>query len=129
MPRSLEALEAHVTTLGVTVEYHPLTGHGLFGYYMKAANLIVINNAAPPAYQVYTLAHELGHAYQGHECDTGYAEHYADLYAAELLIKPAAYKAAEAEADGNPVGIAHLLELPLPFIEFYRERLTTKIAA
>lgn len=127
MPHRLETLEAHATTLSVDIEYKPLSG--LFGYYNKALNLITINNAAPIAWQVYTLAHELGHAYHGHECDTGYAEHYADLYAVDLLIKPAAYKAAETEADGNPAGIAHLLELPLPFIEFYRERLTAKIAA
>lgn len=127
MPHRLETLEAHADIIGVDIEYKPLSG--LFGYYNKTDSLIVINSTAPIAWQVYTLAHELGHAYHGHECDTGYAEHYADLYAAELLIKPAAYRSAETEADGNPAGIAHLLELPLPFIEFYRERLITKIAA
>lgn len=53
MSHRLDALEQHATTLGVTVEYRPLTGHGLFGYYMKATNLIVINNAAPPAKDPY----------------------------------------------------------------------------
>lgn len=41
------------------------------------------------------IAHELGHAYYGHECDSDQNERQADIYAATLLVNPEWYRELE----------------------------------
>lgn len=123
MPHRLEAMEQHAAAQGITVLYAPLTHLKKLGYYQQHLKLIVINNQTPIEYRVYALAHELGHAYHGHNCGTPHAEHYADQYAAKLLINPDTYRQAELEADGNLAGIAAILELPLSLIKHYQQHL------
>lgn len=51
------------------------------------------------AHRRTVIAHELGHAYYGHTCDSGRHERLADKYAATLLVNPEWY----AELEGiNP---------------------------
>jgi Zn-dependent peptidase ImmA (M78 family) len=67
------------------------------GYYDGARHLIVIDFELTPLEQLEVLAHELGHAHHGHDCeDDPDFEMAADVFAAHLLIDPAAYARLEA---------------------------------
>lgn len=92
-------LSALAATLGVTiVEGRPVGGHK--GEYIHARRLIVLRAGLSRIQGRSTLAHELGHATYG---DTPTGDHRydamqearADRYAATLLIREHAVRAAE----------------------------------
>lgn len=68
---------------------------GDLGYYSPDEDRIYFDLALTPFERRCTIAHELGHAYYGHRTDSDQNERLADTYAAELLIDPVAYAAAE----------------------------------
>jgi hypothetical protein len=62
------------------------------GYFDPIARCIVIDFALTADERRTVLAHELGHAHYGHECeDDDASERQADIFAARLLIAPKDY--------------------------------------
>lgn len=84
----------HAAELGVRVHLRHLDGDLLGGYWADD-RLVCVDLTLTPVETRWVLAHELGHVFHGHDCDTDENEHQADLYAAKLLVDPAAYAAAE----------------------------------
>lgn len=72
---------------------------GEFGYYSPDEDRIYFDLTLTPFERRCTVAHELGHAYYGHRSDSEQNERIADSYAAELLIDPVEYAAAEQISD------------------------------
>lgn len=68
---------------------------GILGYYSPTEQRIYFDLSLTPRERRSVVAHELGHAYHGHDCSTPRNERQADSYAAELLIDPEAYASAE----------------------------------
>ncbi|AKK05203.1 putative DUF955 family protein (plasmid) [Corynebacterium mustelae] len=85
---------------------HPLD---LGGWFPQARTILLAKDLGRGDY-LHTLAHELGHAYHGHEgCFNTRQEWQADRFAAELLIDPLAYAEAEKLYGEHPGAIAHEL--------------------
>jgi Zn-dependent peptidase ImmA (M78 family) len=93
----------------------------LLGYYSHSRRVIVVRLGLTPSERDSVLAHELGHAFYGDECSNGPHERRAERYAAELLITPEAYAAAEAE-DANPGAIADSLGVTVDIVTAYQEQ-------
>lgn len=68
---------------------------GLLGIYSPTEGRIYYDLQLTPSEQRSVVAHELGHAYYGHDCDSVVNERQADTYAASLLIDPDDYAALE----------------------------------
>ena len=107
--------------LGYVVEFASDLGHS--GLLMPGR--ILINSSKRWMTQQAALAHELGHIHYGHDWryphDRQRDEAQADAYAADLLIDPAAYAAAESMYESLHA-IALELEVPLRFIQLWHER-------
>lgn len=69
---------------------------GVLGFYDKDAGIIYFDISLSDDERRCVIAHELGHVFHGHDCDTQEAEDQADAFAARLLIDPTRYAAAEA---------------------------------
>lgn len=70
----------------------------LLGAYSPLENRIYLDIRLTPSERRSVLAHELGHVFHGHTCDTGRdsaLERQADAYAATLLVHPEDYAALE----------------------------------
>ncbi|MEW6894499.1 ImmA/IrrE family metallo-endopeptidase [Trueperella pyogenes] len=107
--------------LGVHVAFLPLEDAGL---YIHSRRLIVVDSRLPEALQRATLAHEYVHALRGHDGpQSASVERCVDRQAARLLISPAEYALAERLHEGNPVGIAEDLGVPVWVVEAYRQAL------
>ncbi|MGV9182803.1 ImmA/IrrE family metallo-endopeptidase [Arcanobacterium canis] len=71
-----------------------------------------------------TLAHELGHAFYGHDGPQHEdGERLADSFAARILVSPSEYVIAEQLHDGNRHNIAADLDVPVWIIDVYRATL------
>ncbi|WP_018024129.1 ImmA/IrrE family metallo-endopeptidase [Corynebacterium ulceribovis] len=107
--------------LGVTVVEHD---GGTKGYYDHSARTISLRRDLLDVPRRCTLAHELGHAVHG-DTLTGIThldramERRADRFAANLLIDPAAYRAAEAQCS-HPGHIARELGVTLHLLEVWQ---------
>lgn len=93
----------------------------------RRPGVIVLNPRRPAQTQTITLAHELGHAHYGH----GWAdderlrdrqETAADRYAANLLISPGAYAAAERLVGAHPGALARELAVTARLVELWRDQ-------
>lgn len=58
----------------------------LLGYTAHDERIIVVRLGMTLAQTRFVLAHEVGHAYYGHTCDSETNENQADAYAASILI-------------------------------------------
>lgn len=110
--RTLETLITHAASLGCRVYFLPLDDE--WEGYFADGNAIVVNSRMTENYQREVLAHELGHAYYGHDWrsphDKDADEIKADLYAARVLISPTEYAQAEALCE-HPGAIAKELNI------------------
>ncbi|WP_313280967.1 ImmA/IrrE family metallo-endopeptidase [Timonella senegalensis] len=106
---------------GYRVEFLPL---GAFAGLLMPGRLILIDSQIPEWRQREAVAHELGHAWHGH--DRGIAhedpdlERQADLYAARLLISPTEYALAEAICE-HPGAIAKELMVSAELVTLWQE--------
>ncbi|ARC56037.1 hypothetical protein AS850_02980 [Frondihabitans sp. 762G35] len=67
---------------------------GILGMFSSAEGRIYFDLHLTPHERRSVIAHELGHAYYGHDCDHGESsaqERQADAYAAALLVDPYDY--------------------------------------
>ena len=74
----------HAETLGIEVIHRPISK--MNGLWIPDHNVIVIRSGMKVAYDVSTLAHELGHAKYGHRDGRPKHEHQADKFASDSLI-------------------------------------------
>lgn len=65
------------------------------GAYFPDLHRIYFDLALTYAERRTVIAHEIGHAYYGHTCDSGRNERQADKYAAALLVNPEWYQELE----------------------------------
>ncbi|WP_336631795.1 MULTISPECIES: ImmA/IrrE family metallo-endopeptidase [unclassified Microbacterium] len=86
----MKAILAHAATLGVSVHVAHLPAP-YRGFYDHGNSRVVYDFNLTPIERACVVAHELGHVFHGHtEYGNANHERMADLYAARLLIEPAA---------------------------------------
>lgn len=108
--------------LGVRVHVAHFDGRPeLLGFYSHDRKVIMLRMDLTPFEMRSVLAHELAHAYYGDACSTGKLERRAERYAAQLLIEPAGYAAAEA-IDPHPAAIADELGVTEDIVIAYQEQ-------
>lgn len=75
---------------GLRIHASRLPGDVL-GLYSPAESRIYFDLSLTPNERRVVIAHELGHAFFGHDSDSPANERLADTYAAEMLINPVEY--------------------------------------
>lgn len=90
---TLAALRALLAPLAQVVDYYDPAGHYGYSWPLPGGRAaIALNRAAPPAEQLWTLAHEAGHVVchilPGGARPGPQAEKEADAFAAALLGRP-----------------------------------------
>lgn len=98
----------------------------LLGGYWADRALVCVDLGMTPLEQRWVLAHELGHVYYGHDCDSDENEAQADLYATKLLIDPAAYASAE-RLHGDEHSIADELDVVVEAVQLFRQHCLTRL--
>lgn len=92
------------------------------GWYVDAERVILIRRGLDPWNYRATLAHELAHAYFRDEIyDDPRIERRADQWAAQMLITPSEYAAAEEEVGSSVGALAYALEVTPAVIETWRD--------
>lgn len=118
----MEDLIAHAATMGLGIKWRDL---GRRSGELHTAGIIVLNPRKSALTQRVTLAHELGHAWHGHDWtrahDRERDERQADLYAARLLISRAEYAAAEQIVGCHPGALAKELGVTRRLIEIWQD--------
>jgi Zn-dependent peptidase ImmA (M78 family) len=124
---TLSDLGKHAASLDVTVHIGHLDD-GRLGLYDAEAARVWISFGLTPSEQRSVLAHELGHVYFGHYCDTERAEREADRYAADLLICPETYATLEREGmDAH--AIADEMNVTVDIVHAYRAHHLQRLGA
>jgi Zn-dependent peptidase ImmA (M78 family) len=100
------------------------------GEYRHDPAIITLNPRMSTALQRSTLAHELGHHHHGDTWTDDPAliarrEHRADTYAAQLLIEPDAYAAAERLVGPHPGALARELNVSRSIVEAWQANTCT----
>ncbi|VDG76201.1 Domain of uncharacterised function (DUF955) [Actinobaculum suis] len=122
-PATEEQLIAELYKLGVCVVYAPISGAS--GHYYHETGLVVVDSRTSPRWQIWTLAHELVHAWRGDDGpQPASVEALVDRTAARLLISGAEYALAEQLYGPNIALIAEELGVVPECVEAYRAWLT-----
>jgi Zn-dependent peptidase ImmA (M78 family) len=100
------------------------------GEYRHSPALITLNPRMSTALQRSTLAHELGHHHHGDTWTDDPAliarrERRADTYAAQLLIDPNTYAAAERLVGPHPGALARELDVSRSIVEAWQANTCT----
>lgn len=98
----------------------------LLGYTVPAQAMIVLRMGMTRNQTRAVLAHELGHAYHGHTCDSAANERQAEAYAAAILIDPVTYADLERISDDAHY-LADELAVTVDIIHAYRAHCVTKM--
>lgn len=115
----LDQLFQHCADLGIDIEWRDL-GETRRGEFRRHANTIVLNPRQTNRQVVACLAHELGHERFGHGCSSPANERRAWEYAAELVITPGEYAAAESRVGPDVAGLALELAVTPRLVEEWR---------
>ncbi|MEO2134655.1 ImmA/IrrE family metallo-endopeptidase [Microbacterium sp.] len=83
-------LLTRAASYGLTVHGAHLRGEKI-GKYVPSLGRIYFDLSLTSAERRSVVAHELGHAHYGHDCDSPANERLADAYAATLLVNPEWY--------------------------------------
>lgn len=86
----MRELMARAAAYGLTVHGSALSD-GKIGRYVPHLNRIYFDLRLNHAQRRSVIAHELGHAHYGHDCDSPRNERQADAFAAGLLVDPLWY--------------------------------------
>lgn len=97
----------------------------LRGFYIKEVQIIVVSSLLNTTQKRTTLAHELGHAHYGDEAVLDeplreWQERRADEWAAQFLIDPHQYAAAEEMHGPHPGAIAQQLNVTRELAEVWQ---------
>lgn len=107
--------------MGVTVIDEPTLRSDVNAMYVDAERVILVQPNLDPWNRRSCLAHELAHAFFRDEVSEPRIERRADQWAAQLLISPAEYKAAELLVGPSVGALAWELEVTPQVIETWRE--------
>ena len=108
--------------LEVEVFDSPALPANLDGFYVDAERVILMRPDLDPWNYRATLAHELAHAYFRDETyDDPRIERRADQWAAQMLITPSEYAAAEEEVGTSIGALAYHLEVTPAVISTWRD--------
>lgn len=102
--------------------------HGVLGFYEPSEARIYFAFGLTYAERRSVIAHELAHVYRAHECSTPSAERDADTLAAQLLIEPEAYAAAE-QISSDAHHIAETLDVTVELVHHYRQHCIHRIGS
>lgn len=92
--------------MGINVLHRPIkSAHGLW---LPEHNTIIIRTGLRRIHERVVLAHELGHAIHGHNCDDPKQELQANIFAAKYLIDPDTIPKLEAWRDDEGALAAEL---------------------
>lgn len=106
------------SSYGLAVHGAHLTG-GRIGRYIPELRRIYFDLSLTLPERRTVIAHEIGHAHHGHDCDSDANDRQADAFAARLLIDPEWYAALERiNHDAN--WIAEEMNVTAYAIEDYR---------
>jgi hypothetical protein len=109
-----------------------LTVHGAhleedtLGLYSPDERRIYFDLKLTPFERRSILAHELGHAHYGHDCDSPRNERQADIFAARLLIDPAEYAQLE-RFNPDPHFLADELHVTVDLIHTFEAHCLTRL--
>lgn len=118
----MRELMQRAAELGIRVHLAPIQDDpNLLGYYNHEQRTIVVRLGLTPCELRSVLAHELAHAFYGDECSSKANERRAERYAAELLITPQAYAAAEC-GDAGVWEIAEELRVTVDVVIAYQNQ-------
>lgn len=92
----------------------------LLGAYLHRLRCIYLDLELTYSKRRTVLAHELGHAFYGHDCDSETNERLADAYAAKILIDPETYARLE-RINPDAEWIAQEMDVEPYVIVDYRE--------
>ena len=98
----------------------------LLGYTVPAERIIVLRLGMTRNQLRTVLAHELGHAYHEHTCDSAANEDQADAFAATLLIDAADYAELE-RISADPHYLADELNVTVDLIHSFRQHCLTAL--
>lgn len=98
----------------------------ILGFYSPEENCIYLSLRLTPEERLETLAHELGHAFHGHTCDSEANERQADAFAAQTLIDPDDYARAEALAY-DQASIASELGVSIGLVKSFQDHCIQRI--
>lgn len=112
---------------GVNIKIATLAS-GVRGFYCKDDNTIYLSRRLTLIEQRCTLAHELGHAYFGHDCSTDWNENQANDFAARILILPREYAAAE-YCSTDPEYLADELAVTVEMVSYYQQYALQRIGS
>lgn len=98
----------------------------LLGYTVPSERIIVLRLGMTRRQTRTTLAHELGHAYYGHTCDSRSNEDQAWAFAATLLIDAEDYAGIE-RISPDPHYLADELNVTVDLIHAFREHCLTAL--
>lgn len=98
----------------------------LLGYTVPSEGIIVLRLGMTQNQTLSVLAHELGHAYHGHDCDSRRNEDQANAFAARLLIDAADYADLE-RVNADPHYLADELNVTVDLIHAYRQHCLTAL--
>lgn len=113
-------LDLLATAMGVTIVETPQLRPDKNAVYIHHRRMILVRQSLDPWTRRAAVAHELGHAYYGHEVpDDPRSERRADEFAARLLINSDAYRAAET-IHPSVGAIAHELGVTPHLVEIWR---------
>lgn len=99
-------LEKLIDDAGIRIVETGRLSSDLNACYHEPSQTIVIRWGLDPVTRRCAIAHELGHAYYGHDCSSQRAEREADEWAAKQLLTVDMVETAGASCDGAPSLIA-----------------------
>lgn len=92
---------------------------GVLGFYEPTEARVYFTFGLTHSEQRSVIAHELAHVHFGHTCESDEAEREADTWAAQLLIHPLAYAAAEQHTH-DAHDMAEELDVTVGLVHHYR---------
>lgn len=125
----MDDLLAHAHAMGLRVKFDNLgRRHGE----IRSGGLIVVNDHRPLKAMRITLAHEVGHAFHGHDWtderhDTARDERQAKTYAARLLVTADRYREAEHEVGTEARHLARHLDVTTELVTLWQASYRTEL--
>lgn len=99
-------LEQLTQDMGVTIVETPKLECVFNACFHLPSRTIIVHSGLDPATRTCAIAHELGHAYYGHDCSTPGAERQADEWAARGLMTLEMVEAVSVECEGSAAAMA-----------------------
>jgi len=117
----MQELMKIAASIRVRVHISHLDDDEVLGAYDHSTRTIHLSFGLTPFELRSVLAHELAHCLMGDQCSTSANERRAERHAAQMLIAPEDYAAAES-IDPSPAAIADELQVTVDIVTAYQEQ-------